>query len=171
MNAHDMEHRMQLALARAEKAEMTLRSIGDGVLTTDANGMVNSMNRIAEQLTGWTSEDAVGIDVDKVFRIVDELNDEAVENPVLKCLRLDQTVSVSHHTALVTRNGHRVAIDDTAAPIRDADGLTIGVVIVFHDVSHERNPPTSVDANLGIDQPRQDFGFEGLDTREVFRPA
>ncbi len=125
-------------ISQKEMAEMTLGSIGDGVLTTDAQGIVQSMNRVGEQLTGWRSEDAAGVGVEKIFRIVDEMSDEPFENPVLKCLRLDQTVAVSNRSALVSRSGHRVAIEDTAAPIRDSQGRTLGVVIVFHDVSHER---------------------------------
>ena len=123
---------------RKEMAEMTLESIGDGVLTTDIRGTIQSMNRVAESLTGWRSADAIGVRVDEVFRIVDELSEETFENPVLKCLRLDQTIAVSNRSALIARNGHRVAIEDTAAPIRGANGRTLGAVIVFHDVSHER---------------------------------
>lgn len=133
------EKRAELALiSKKDMAEMTLDSIGDGVLTTDAHGIVRTMNRVAEHLTGWRCEDAIGADIDKVFRIVDELSDEPFENPVLKCLRLDQTIAVSNRSALISRNGHRVAIEDTAAPIRSSDGSTVGAVIVFHDVSHER---------------------------------
>ncbi|MBC7513439.1 MAG: EAL domain-containing protein [Herminiimonas sp.] len=121
-----------------ERAEVTLWSIGDGVLTTDAAGHVQCMNRIAEQLTGWTKADAVGIAIEDVFHIVDELSEDAFENPVRKCLRLNQTVAVSNRSALISRTGHRIAIEDTAAPIRGTDGATLGAVIVFHDVSHER---------------------------------
>jgi diguanylate cyclase (GGDEF)-like protein/PAS domain S-box-containing protein len=129
----------ELALvAHKEMAEMTLGSIGDGVLTTDPDGVIQSMNRVAEQLTGWRGSDAAGTPVEKVFRIVDELNDTAFENPILKCLRLDQTVAISNRSVLISRSGHRVAIEDTAAPIRDSAGRTRGAVIVFHDVSHER---------------------------------
>ena len=129
----------ELALAAdKEMAEMTLGSIGDGVLTTDPQGVIQSMNRVAEQMTGWRNADATGVSVDKVFRIVDELNDAAFENPILKCLRLDQTVVISNRSVLISRSGHHVAINDTAAPIRDSAGRTRGAVIVFHDVSHER---------------------------------
>lgn len=121
-----------------ERAEVTLWSIGDAVLTTDAAGYIQCMNRIAEQLTGWTKADAVGIAIEQVFHIVDELSEDAFENPVRKCLRLNQTVAVSNRSALISRTGHRIAIEDTAAPIRGTDGATLGAVIVFHDVSHER---------------------------------
>ena len=125
-------------LSLKERAEMTLWSIGDGVLTTDTAGHVQCMNRIAEQLTGWSKADAVGMEIERVFHIVDELSEDAFENPVRKCLRLNQTVAVSNRSALISRTGHRIAIEDTAAPIRGTDGATFGVVIVFHDVSHER---------------------------------
>ena len=125
-------------LARGEMAAMTIGSIGDAVLTTDIHGRVQTMNRVAEQLTGWTLEDACGMMIDKVLRVVDELTNEAVENPVLKSLRLDQTVVFTNRSSLISRSGQRVAIEDTAAPIRGSDGVPRGGVIVFHDVSHER---------------------------------
>ncbi|MBC7413664.1 MAG: diguanylate cyclase, partial [Herminiimonas sp.] len=137
----DVSHKKVLeleALAHGEMAAMTLGSIGDAVLTTDAQGRVQTMNRVAEQLTGWSSSDAVGAQIDTVLRIVDEATDKPAENPVLKSLRLDQTVVFTNHSALISRNGHRIAIEDTAAPIRGSDGVTRGVVMVFHDVSHER---------------------------------
>ena len=125
-------------ITQREMADLTLGSIGDGVLTTDVQGNVQSINRVGQQLTGWSNEDARGLPIDRVFRIIDELNDEPFENPVLKCLRLNQTVAMANRSALISRNGNRVAIEDTAAPIRDASGRTLGAVIVFHDVSHER---------------------------------
>ena len=125
-------------ILRKELAELTLSSIGDGVLTTDTAGLVQYMNRVAEQLTGWTREDAVGTAIERIFHIVDELSEDGFENPVRKCLRLNQTIAVSNRSALISRTGQRIAIEDTAAPIRGADGSTLGVVIVFHDVSHER---------------------------------
>ncbi len=133
----DKQVALELLLLK-ERAEVTLWSIGDGVLTTDATGQVQCMNRVAEQLTGWAKEDALGIAIERVFHIVDELSEDAFENPVRKCLRLNQTVAVSNRSALISRTGQRIAIEDTAAPIRGADGSTLGVVIVFHDVSHER---------------------------------
>lgn len=126
------------ALAEGEMAALTIGSIGDAVVTTDAAGRVQTMNRVAQELTGWSLEDAFNTVIDKVLRIVDELTDEPVENPVLKSLRLDQTVLFTNRSLLVSRSGQRVAIEDTAAPIRGSDGQTRGGVIVFHDVSHER---------------------------------
>ena len=138
---HDITQQKQLLQelqSLKERAELTLWSIGDGVLTTDASGHVQCMNRVAEQLTGWQVRDAAGIAIEEVFHIVDELSEDAFENPVRKCLRLNQTVAVSNRSALISRTGHRVAIEDTAAPIRAANGTTLGAIIVFHDVSHER---------------------------------
>ena len=126
------------AMARGEMAAMTIGSIGDAVLTTDTDGRIQTMNRVAEQLTGWTLQDACNMSIDTVLRVVDELTNEPVENPVLKSLRLDQTVVFTNCSSLISRSGQRVAIEDTAAPIRGSDGVTRGVVIVFHDVSHER---------------------------------
>ena len=109
-----------VTFSRMTMAEMTLGSIGDGVLTTDARGVVQSMNRIAEHLTGWASEDAIGTSIEKVFPVVDEVSDAIYENPVLKCLRLDQTIAITNHSALISRNGHRIGIMDTTAPIRNS---------------------------------------------------
>ena len=150
-----------------ERAELTLWSIGDAVLTTDANGHVQCMNRVAEQLTGWQVRDAAGIAIEEVFHIVDELSEDAFENPVRKCLRLNQTVAVSNRSALISRTGHRVAIEDTAAPIRAANSSTLGAIVVFHDVSHERQLrqelswQASHDALTGLIN-RREFEFQLL---------
>ena len=159
----EAESRLQ---AEKDKAEMTLRSIGDGVLTTDVRGIVSGMNRVAEQFTGWRSAEAIGRDAEQVFCIIDDVSaathvieateaTEAVraakpgaaaqatgskgaEHPVRKCLRLDQTISASTHSVLMSRNGSRLALQQTAAPIRDGQGRSVGVVVVFQDVSYER---------------------------------
>ena len=94
----------------------TLRAIGDGVISCDREGRVVLMNAVAEQLTGWTEQDAIGHLLKQVFVIVNEVTRETVEDPVDKVLRLGRVVGLANHTILVRRDGSEVAIDDSAAP-------------------------------------------------------
>ncbi|MDZ7655346.1 MAG: EAL domain-containing protein [Sulfurimicrobium sp.] len=121
-----------------ELALVTLRSIGDAVITTDNHELVVYLNPVAEQLTGWTTEEARGLPLMQVFNIINEYSREKVENPVDKVLREGVIVGLANHTALISRNGNEYAIEDSAAPIRDRDGNIHGVVLVFHDVSDKR---------------------------------
>ena len=121
-----------------ERAEVTLHSIGDAVITTDTAGVVTYLNPVAETLTGWTQTEAIGRPLDVVFRIFDEATDEAASNPVERCLRDGRIVGLANHTVLVGRDGRKIAIEDSAAPIRDRHGRIVGVVMVFQDVSHTR---------------------------------
>ncbi|MHB9094264.1 MAG: putative bifunctional diguanylate cyclase/phosphodiesterase [Eubacteriales bacterium] len=122
-----------------ERAQVTLHSIGDAVITTDASGKVEYLNTVAEDLTGWKNYQALGLPLSEVFNIINENTGEAVENPVEKCFREGRIVGLANHTQLIHRDGHRFAIEDSAAPIRNKDGEMIGVVLVFHDVSEKRN--------------------------------
>ncbi|HEX4882519.1 MAG TPA: ATP-binding protein [Casimicrobiaceae bacterium] len=121
-----------------ERLRVTLWSIGDGVITTDPAARVRFMNPVAEQLTGWTIAQAVGLPLDEVFRIVHEDTRAVVENPVHRVLREGRIVGLANHTALLARDGTERAIADSGAPVRDEHGRIMGVVLVFHDVS-ERN--------------------------------
>jgi len=121
-----------------ERAQVTLQSIGDAVITTDSEGRIDYMNPIAESLTGWESRDAQAHLISEVLTVIDESTREAGENPVMRCLREGQTLGLSQHTVLVNRRGQDLAIQDSAAPIRDRAGNLIGAVMVFHDVSKER---------------------------------
>lgn len=128
-----------LATARQkELAEVTLRSIGDGVITTDAAGRTQFLNRIAEQLTGWTNEAALGMDIDRVFRLVDEKSGVPIENVALQCLRLKKNIAMSGHSQLMTHFGKRIAVENSAAPIWSNDCEVLGTVVVFRDISHEK---------------------------------
>jgi diguanylate cyclase (GGDEF)-like protein/PAS domain S-box-containing protein len=129
----------QTALFREkERAEVTLHSIGDGVITTDAAGNVEYLNPVAVNLTGWTQEEAHGLPLTRIMRLIDETSREAVENPVTRCLREGSVVALADHAALLRRDGQELAIADSAAPIRDHSGAVIGAVMVFHDVAHAR---------------------------------
>ena len=122
-----------------ERAQVTLDSIGDAVITTDVLGIVEYLNPIAEALTGWTTLEAVGRPLEQVFQIVNEKTSTPVENPIVRCLREGRIVGLANHTVLIHREGQRVAIEDSAAPIRDRQAAVIGGVLVFHDVSDKRN--------------------------------
>ena len=121
-----------------EWLRVTLTSIGDAVISTDAEGRVTFVNPVAESLTGWKAEEASGQPVQRVFRIVNEQTGEPLEEPVARVLREGRAVELANHTALVTKDGRTVPIEDSAAPILDAAGQVIGAVLVFHDVTEKR---------------------------------
>ncbi|HUE11091.1 MAG TPA: EAL domain-containing protein, partial [Steroidobacteraceae bacterium] len=121
-----------------ERAQVTLQSIGDAVITTDSEGRIDYMNPVAESLTGWENREAESQLIGNVLTVVDELTREATESPVMRCLREGQLLGLTEHTVLVNRRGQEIAIQDSAAPIRDRAGNLIGAVMVFHDVSKER---------------------------------
>jgi PAS domain S-box-containing protein len=123
---------------RGQWLQVTLRSIGDGLITTDATGAVTFLNPIAEQLTGWKSEDAAGKPLDQVFHIINEQTGEPAFNPVAKVLREGRVLALANHTALINRDGRTCPIEDSAAPIMKAPGSVAGVVLVFHDVAERR---------------------------------
>ena len=136
---HQREKRMLEAAAEQREAlRVTLASIGDGVITTDEGGRVEFVNDVAAQLTGWSRDDAAGRPLGEIFRIVNEDTREQVDNPVEKVIKLGQVVGLANHTVLIGRDGTERPIDDSAAPIRDASGHLVGVVLVFRDVAVRR---------------------------------
>jgi len=134
------EHkRMEASLfEEKERAQVTLNSIGDAVITTDTAGNVTFLNPVAEGMTGWSTGEARGLPLEKVFRIIDETCRKTVANPVARVLRENRIVGLSNHTVLVRRDGKELHIEDSAAPIRNYDGEIMGVVLVFSDVSEKR---------------------------------
>ncbi len=120
-----------------ERLAITLRSIGDGVITTDVSGNIILLNKVAEQLTGWSQEEAVGRPLNEVFHIISELTGELCENPVTKVISSSQTIDLAAHTVLVARDGIERRIADSGAPILDAESNIIGVVLVFRDVTEQ----------------------------------
>ncbi|HVV49408.1 MAG TPA: PAS domain S-box protein [Polyangia bacterium] len=126
-------------LRRSEESlAATLYSIGDAVLACDERGRVTRINPVAERLTGWPEREAVGRPLEEVFNIINEETRLPVSNPVAKVLREGVIVGLANHTALVAREGTERPIADSGAPIRDAEGVTRGAVLVFRDVSEER---------------------------------
>jgi diguanylate cyclase (GGDEF)-like protein/PAS domain S-box-containing protein len=121
-----------------ERAQVTLQSIGDAVVTTDAVGAVEYLNPVAEQLTGWETRLAQGLPIEEIIKLTDEATGDPVPNPVLRCLHEGRVVALTDNIVLTARDGSSVAIQDSAAPIQDRNGQVVGAVMVFHDVSHER---------------------------------
>ena len=133
--------RAQWVRADAQQRDLlavTLASIGDGVILTDAHGRVRFLNDEAERLTGWKMGEAQGQPLPSVFRIVNEATRQPVENPVNKVLRLGTVVGLANHTILIARDGREIPIDDSGAPVRENDGAVRGVVLVFRDFTQQK---------------------------------
>jgi PAS domain S-box-containing protein len=118
-----------------ERLRVTLRSIGDAVIATDTRGDIVFMNPVAESLTGWRESEARGRPLDEIFKISNADTRQIVENPAIRVLREGMIVGLANHTVLVARDGREIQVDDSGAPIREADGALMGVVLVFRDVS------------------------------------
>jgi diguanylate cyclase (GGDEF)-like protein/PAS domain S-box-containing protein len=121
-----------------EKAQVTLQSIGDAVITADAEGCIEYLNPVAESLTGWETHEAAGRPVTDVFQVLSEATRQPIDSPILRCLREGRTVELIEPSLLINRRSQEISIQDSAAPIRDRSGRLIGAVMVFHDVSQER---------------------------------
>ncbi|MGE3772332.1 MAG: ATP-binding protein [Gammaproteobacteria bacterium] len=132
----------QRAVERADQREellrITLASIGDAVITTDAAGEVTSLNAVAEKLTGWRAHEAQGMPLSTIFDIVNEDTRQPVANPALRALEEGVIVGLANHTILIARDGHECPIDDSAAPIRDKAGRVLGSVLVFRDITERK---------------------------------
>lgn len=121
-----------------EMLEVTLKSIGDAVIVTDVPGRVTFLNPVAEQLTGWPFADARGQPFEKIFCIVNEQTGAPVEHPVAKVLETGGIVGLANHTVLIARDGRRIPIDDSGAPVRLANGELVGIVVVFRDITDRK---------------------------------
>jgi PAS domain S-box-containing protein len=130
-----------------QRLRTTLVSIGDGVITCDAEGRIQMMNPVACDLTGWTQAEAHNRPLEDVFHIVNESTGEAVETPVAKVKRLRSVVGVAQDTALIRKNGSRILIADSGAPIRDQTEEIIGIVLVFRDITLERRTQDTLLSN------------------------
>jgi PAS domain S-box-containing protein len=157
----DVTEMRRLARERVEHAELfrvTLESIGDGVITTDAHARVRWMNSIAERLTGWTSSQAVGLPLTTIFKLIHEETRQPVQVPLAQCLAHGQALTIIRKTLLIARNGTEIGIDKSVAPIRDERGNVLGVVLVFHDVTEQRRLAREAARMLQLDlQMKDDF--------------
>ena len=121
-----------------ERAQITLNSIGDGVISTDVEGNVTYLNQVAEAMTGWTGAEALGRAFGDVFRIIDSTNPEHTVNPMTAAMQMNKTVGLGASCVLIRRDGVEFPIEDSAAPIHDRRGRVTGAVMVFHDVTQAR---------------------------------
>jgi PAS domain S-box-containing protein len=135
-----------------ERLRVTLHSIGDGVIATDAAGRVTLLNPVAEALTGWSASEAAGQPLRNVFPIRNEKTGQEVENPVAKVLREGAVVGLANHTVLISKDGTERPIDDSAAPIQDDRGKVLGVVLVFRDGTEQRAREGRRAARLAVTQ-------------------
>jgi PAS domain S-box-containing protein len=141
MNYSDItdEKETELALAaEKERLAVTLRSIGDGVITTDVSGNIIMINNAAEALTGWSSKDAAGRPLPEVFKIINENTRQQCENPVERVLASGNIIELANHTRLIAKDGREIIIADSGAPIRDNESRIIGVVLVFRDMTEKQ---------------------------------
>ena len=138
----DLKRAQHAAEADRERLTVTLRSIGDGVITTDEEGRVTLLNTVAETLTGFSQAEAVGRPLDAIFHICNEKTRIPCENPVKKVLAHGKVIGLANHTVLISKDGTERAIADSGAPVLDASGAIRGVVLVFRDVTEERRLET-----------------------------
>jgi PAS domain S-box-containing protein len=130
-----------------QQLRTTLDSIGDGVITCNANGRVQMMNPVARELTGWSQAEARGEPLEKIFNIINETTRQSVETPVARVNRLNRIVGMANHTVLIRKDGTELKIADSGAPIRDKKGETSGIVVVFRDITMERKTQDALIAN------------------------
>ncbi len=147
-SVRDITERKELEKARAEEAaiqKMTLLSIGDGVISTNRQGEIYLFNKVAEQLTGWTKEEAFGKSLEEVFDIRNEFTQERSISPVREVLETGKTIEIANHTILVSKDGIERPIEDSAAPIKDEDGNINGVVLVFRDFTEKKERQAKIE--------------------------
>lgn len=136
---HDERDSAKNALAREQdRAQVTLEAIGDGVITTDVNGRIEYMNPAAEKITNWSAAMAKGLQIEKVIILKNEINNKAVDNPVYKCLREQQSLDIPKTVILVRSDGNNISIEHSASPIRDHKRKIIGGVLVMRDITEAK---------------------------------
>ena len=137
----DLQRKVEL---ERERLQVTLASIGDGVIGTDIQGHITFMNSVAEEGTGWTLSEASGRPLESIFRIFNEKTRKPVTNPVQVVFQTGVIAGLANHTVLVRRDGSEIPIDDSAAPIRDVHGRFVGVILIFRDISQQRKAEASL---------------------------
>lgn len=142
-----LERKTEELWQQREQFRVTLSSIGDGVITTDTQANVTFMNPVAEAMTGWSQSEALGRALEEVFHLVNEDTRAHVPNPAKEVLRTGTVIGLAHDTSLVRKDGATLAVEDSAAPIRDTTGNISGCVMVFHDVTQRRRAERALRAN------------------------
>ncbi len=127
-----------------ERIQVTLDSIGDAVLTTDAHSLITHLNPVAEKLTGWNNDDALGLPLVRIFKIINASSRVPVDNPVEKVLLTGKVIGLANHTILIDKQGKEYQIADSAAPIRGEDGRILGVILVFRDITQQYQTETAL---------------------------
>jgi PAS domain S-box-containing protein len=131
-------HSMPFSATTPDSLHALLSSIGDGVIAADSNSRVTYLNKVAEELTGWSLAEAHGKPLESIFHIVNEETRTQVENPAIRAIREGVIFGLANHTLLLTRDGKEIPIDDSGAPIKDETGQLIGAVLVFREISERR---------------------------------
>jgi len=126
------------AAATAELLRVSLASIGDAVIATDAAALITFINPVAQKLTGWSEGEAIGMPIQRVMRLVNESTRAPVDNPLAVALHQGSVVGLANHTVLLAMGGEEIPIDDSGAPIRDHRGMMVGAIVVFRDISARR---------------------------------
>ncbi len=137
-NRRERKRAEEAVAAEKERLDTTLRCIGDGVITTDTLGAIVIINNVAEMLTGWTQSEAAGKPLAEVLKVINESTRQPCENLVEKVLSTGDSVELANHTILISRDGTERMITDSGAPIKNADNKTIGVVLVFRDITEKQ---------------------------------
>lgn len=138
MMIEDIEQAQEALVESQENLAATLNSIGDGVIACTAQGNISFMNPIAEILTGWSQHEAAGKPITEIFDIINEKTGRAAENPVEKVLKHGKIVGLANDTILIRKDGKRIPIDDSGAPIKNIGQNVIGVVLVFRDITERK---------------------------------
>ena len=146
----------------------TLGSIGDAVLVTDDQARLKFLNPVAQTLTGWTQEEALGRVLEEVFQIINEETHQPAESPVARVIREGIVLGLANHTVLVSRNGTETPIDDSASPILDQQGHVAGVVLVFRDITERKRQEAERERLLAAEQAARAEAEEANQAKDQF---
>lgn len=140
-----VEEKTEIIQQEKELLRTTLISVGDGFIATDKKGNITLLNIVAERLTGWTKDEAVGKPFEDIFNIFDEETKEMVNNPVREIFNKGKIIELKEHTVLISKQGNEIPIEDSVAPIKDKEGNIVGVVLVFRDVTEKKIKQKSIE--------------------------